>query len=60
MTFTPANALIDQEVTVTAVNDALKENFNEFGNVQLTATSGDANYEGQTNAFSVIITDNEP
>jgi hypothetical protein len=59
MTFTPANALTDQTLTITAVNDALVEGFESCAVIP-TATSADPAYNGFTMpGFGFIIFDND-
>ena len=59
LTFTPANALTPQTVTVTAVDDAWVEG-PHVGTITHTSSSGDTNYHGLAiPALTVNITDND-
>ncbi|MGH7493367.1 MAG: beta strand repeat-containing protein, partial [bacterium] len=59
LTFTPANALTPQTLTVTAVNNALAEG-NHTGTITHAAASTDANYNGIGIAnVTANITDND-
>jgi Domain of unknown function (DUF4114)/RTX calcium-binding nonapeptide repeat (4 copies) len=59
LTFTPQNWNLEQQVTVTAVDDAIVEG-NHSDTIQHTATSTDANYNGiAIDPVGVSITDND-
>ena len=59
LTFTPANALTPQTVTVTAVDDAVVEG-PQVSTLTHTASSADANYNGLViPALTVNVTDND-
>ncbi|BAY09969.1 Calx-beta domain-containing protein [Calothrix sp. NIES-2098] len=59
LTFTAQNWNVEQEVTVTAVDDAIVEG-NHSDTIQHTATSTDANYNGiAIGSVGVSITDND-
>src|SRR5205807_2009424 len=58
LTFTPANALTPQTVTITGVNDTLDDGDIEYSIVTAAATSSDASYNG-LNAADVSITNTD-
>ncbi|MDZ8054665.1 MAG: Calx-beta domain-containing protein [Aulosira sp. ZfuVER01] len=59
LTFTAQNWNVEQEVTVTAIDDAIVEG-NRSDTIQHTATSTDVNYNGiAINSIGVSITDND-
>jgi len=58
LTFTPANATTDQQVTVTAFDDSATENLHT-GDITVTTSTSDAGYTGLTDTITVNITDND-
>lgn len=58
LTFTPGNYSTTQEVTITAVDDAVAEG-SHAATTTLTASSGDANYNGESGTVTITITDND-
>jgi hypothetical protein len=58
LTFTMANWNTPQTVTVTAVDDFDVEGAHT-GSIDLSTSSGDANYNGLSDSFNANITDNE-
>ncbi|MCX6740270.1 MAG: FG-GAP-like repeat-containing protein, partial [Candidatus Parcubacteria bacterium] len=59
LTFTPINGMTDQEIIITAVDDAMYEASPHIGKVWGTMTSSDPNYNG-IGSLDVNITESPP